>query len=281
MSNNNTQLKIRIRLDQTADHSAAKQDFPEYLEEESLLPASHPVYVYNWPRISGALLLLLFVFTVFFWALSDSGNQESEINPTDTVSSATSSASSDISPATPVQLTPSSDESLPDQLPQSTPNESEYTEDISSSIPDSISLTTSASPVKPGVKPGIAAAFRPQQEKDTHKLSRSAGLIRAQLTSGIRQKVPIDDIDRISLAGKPSRPVFLFLHFNKSRNKKIFINWHYHDKRVARVALPVGNGDWRTHSSKILEQNRLGSWHVTVTNQSGKLLARFNFSVTH
>jgi len=287
----NTQLKIRIRLDQAADHPAIEQDSPEYLEEKSLLPTSHSVYVYNWPRIIGALLLLLLVFMVFLWAISDSSDQEPEINPTNTVSSTTPSTPTDISPVVPIQPTPSADESLSDQSPRNNPNEpdklsdrhteSEYTKDISSSIPDSISLMVSASPIKPGMKPEIAAAFQPQQDKAIQKLNRSIGLIKAQLTSNIRQRAPIDDIDRISLAGKPSRSIFLFLHFNKFRNKKIFVSWYYRDKRVAKIALPIGSGDWRTHSSKILEQNRLGSWHVTVTNQSGKLLARFNFSVTH
>ncbi|MDF0677914.1 MAG: DUF2914 domain-containing protein [Nitrosomonas sp.] len=30
------------------------------------------------------------------------------------------------------------------------------------------------------------------------------------------------------------------------------INWYYRDQSIARIVLPVGNNDWRTYSSKVL-----------------------------
>ncbi len=288
----NTQLKIRIRLDQTIDHSGIDPDSTEH-PESSLLPPSHPVYEYHWPRIIGALLILLFIFTAFFWVISAwiSDNKEPEVNLTETISSTASSVNNDSFLTEPTQLISPTDEPLLSQPSGNSPTKfnqlsEEHSEpqeirdlhDASLPVPASTSLTTPDSPIKPSTKPDVIA-FQPKK-KTISKINHSAGLVKAQLTSNIYQRSPIDNIDKISLAGKPSRPIFLFLHFNKFKDKKIFVNWYYHDKRAARVTLPVGNNDWRTYSSKILNQNRLGSWHVMVKNQSGKPLAQFKFSVT-
>lgn len=285
----NTQLKIRIRLDQTADHPILEQDLPEHPEASSE-SAPHPVYVYNWPRIIGVFLALLFILTALFLAISDwiSGSKESVTNSAETTSSSLvgidATSLTESAQSVPPAAEPSFNQSSGNNPIRSDKPVDEYIElkldvkDTPRPLPDSASPALSEPPVKPGIKPGIAA-FQPK-EKATLGISHSAGLVKAQLTSNIHQRAPVDDIDKISLAGKPSRPIFLFLHFNKFRDKKVFVNWYYRDKRVARITLPVGNNDWRTYSSKILTLNRLGSWHVTVENQSGKSLAKFEFSVT-
>lgn len=284
----NTQLKIRIRLDQPIDHSAAEQDLLK-LAEEPVLPAPPLVYVYNWPRIIGASLVLLLVLAVLFWLASDwiSGDKESGVNPAEISSSAALPANPDIPPVPAAQSVSAITELSPSQSSESNPGadelagihtEPEHIEDIPSPIFDSISAATSDPPIKPGTKPG-ATAFQ-SSESGAQKINYPVGLVKAQLTSNIRQRAPVDDINRISLAGKSSRPIFLFLHFNKFKGGKIFINWYYRDKRVAKVMLPVSSNDWRTYSSKVLNQNRLGSWRVTATDQSGKWLAEFKFRVT-
>lgn len=284
----NTQLKIRIRLDQPIDHSATEQDLLE-LAEESVLPVPPPIYVYNWPRIIGASLVLLLVLAVLFRLASDwiSGDKESGINPAKISSSAALSTNPDIPPIPPAQSISAITELSPNQSSGNNPEadelagihtELEHIEDIPSPIFDSISAATSEPLTRPGAKPG-SITFQ-STESGTQKINYPVGLVKAQLTSNIRQRAPVDDINRISLTGKSSRPIFLFLHFNKFKGGKIFINWYYRDKRVAKVMLPVSNNDWRTYSSKILNQNRLGSWRVTATDQSGKWLAEFKFRVT-
>ncbi|MBC6963281.1 MAG: DUF2914 domain-containing protein, partial [Nitrosomonas sp.] len=67
---NQTQLKIRIHLDQSADHPKIEQNLPE-LPEESVFPPLPPVYEYNWPRIIGAGLVLLFVLITSIWIAAD------------------------------------------------------------------------------------------------------------------------------------------------------------------------------------------------------------------
>ncbi|MXS84390.1 DUF2914 domain-containing protein [Nitrosomonas sp. HPC101] len=289
MSNDNTQLKIRIRLDQPVNYPAIEQDSSE-LAEESLLPTTPPVYIYNWSRIIGVSLLLLLVLAAIFWLVSESmssSDEAVEINPAETSLSTTLPASSDILSAVPAQPAPAT-EFLPDQPAGSNPESDEfsgahtksgYIENIpNATTSDSISSTVPAPPIRPEFKPESPASQLPQNEMQDIK--HPAGLVNAQLTSNIRQRAPLDNIGRISLAGKPSRPIFLFLHFNKFKGGKVFVNWYYRDKRVARVMLPIGDSDWRTYSSKVLNQNRLGSWRATATDQSDKLLAEFKFKVT-
>ncbi|MCC6915742.1 DUF2914 domain-containing protein [Nitrosomonas sp.] len=274
------QLKIRIRLDQSTDRPEIGQHLPEQ-PEESLSPLP-PEYEYNWPRIAIAGAVLLFVLIVIVWIISDTSSDEAELetNPAEITLPAASAKSTQ--PA-------ESAEYLSGQLPEnnsgdSNPPGKDTDSNHVAEVPDlpskkQISQVTSSSPVKPGIKPDF---ILPQSKpgSNSQKTSRSPGLVKAQLTSNIRQRQPVDNIDQVSLNGKSSRPVFLFLHLSQFKGKKIFINWYYQNQSIAKISLLVGNNDWRTYSSKVLNQNRLGPWRVTASDQTGKLLAEFKFNVT-
>lgn len=272
---NQTQLKIRIHLDQSADHPKIEQNLPE-LPEESIFPPLPPVYEYNWPRIIIAGLVLLFVLITSIWIAADwlSDDEELETSSTEISLSTVSPASSETPSTEPVPSLPSvgfsSDQPSENNLAIGNVPDGDIGSDqavqVSDPQPQRAAPSASAPPVKPGIKPDITIP-QAKTKNVSQGSNHSSGLIKAQLTSNIRQRQPVDNIDQISLGGKSSRPIFLFLHLNKFRGEKILINWYYRDQSIARIVLPVGNNDWRTYSSKVLNRNRLGPWHVTASDQ--------------
>ena len=285
---NQTQLKIRIHLDQPTGHSKIEQDLSEH-QEEFVFPPTPPVYEYNWPRIIIAGLALLLVLTTIIWItanwLSDDEklvSSPSEISEIMLPSDSSETSSAELVPIPPSNgfLPESSSESnliiksIPDRNIES---------DQNAPMPDPQSQraahATSASLIKPGIKPSISIP-QIRTRNISQGSNHSSGLIKAQLTSNILRRQPVDNIDQISLGNKLSKPIFFFLHLNKFRGEKILINWYYRDQSIAKITLPIGNHDWRTYSSKVLNRNRLGPWRVTASDQTGNLLAEFKFRVT-
>jgi hypothetical protein len=54
--------------------------------------------------------------------------------------------------------------------------------------------------------------------------------------------------------------------------------WIYRDSIMAEVALPVRSSSWRTYSSKNMQKNWLGTWKVSVVDDSGKVLRQESFT---
>lgn len=287
---NQTQFKIRIRLDQSADHSVTEHNLPELPEEEAI-PLPLPVYEYNWPRIIAAGLALLFVLVAFVWMITSwvVNNDDPETNPAEIPLSITPLSGSDpssaesLSTATSAVTSPSNvTENKLEATNTSNINNSNTPDPaakVLAPLPGSAKPVASKPPIKPGIKPHVPA-IQTTKIHSTKGVNTAPGLVTAQLTSSIQNRQPVDHINQISLGGKSSRPVFLFLHLNKLKGEKIDIDWYYRNQHIAKISLLVGNNDWRTYSSKVLNQNRLGPWRVTASNQAGNLLAEFKFQVT-
>lgn len=236
-----TQLKIRIRLDQSANNPATEQN-PPPLQEGPVHPPSpliYKYYEYYWPRIIGASLVLLLVLALLLWLAFDWNNthDDTEItalsvdlpsimdNPSVIPEQPTLSAT----PSILLPDQPSENDWVPNESTNNTPTLSEHVQDLDapSTTPDPTPGNTTELPIKPEVKPKTPSY---QLKRNNTQVSYPAGLIKAQLTSNIHQRTPVDTINSISLAGQPSRSIFLFLHFNQFKDKRIFVNWYYHDK---------------------------------------------------
>ncbi len=284
-----TQIKIRIRLDQSTTPSEPSE--PEQSDESVLSTSSD--YDYDWRKISIAILLLLSILATVFWVASTwlIDHDKHEASSAD-ISSSWPETSADPEPehSTHTQTT------IPIETPsiqsvENDPGNDEHTvTDINSDKSTEVSIPIPPSPpppvesdsvIKPETKPEaptihhIAAETEPDVPIQSH-----ANVIRAQLTSGIRQREPIDHIDQISLARKPSRPIYFFLHLYGRKDEKVMVDWFYRDRHAAQVILEIGADDWRTYASKVLEKNKLGTWRVTASDQSGNLIAEFKFRVT-
>lgn len=104
-------------------------------------------------------------------------------------------------------------------------------------------------------------------------------VIRAQLTSAIHQREPVDIIDHVWLDQDTTGQIFFFVQLHDLMGQRVSIHWHYQDKVIAKVPLMIGSQNWRTYASKLLNKTRLGAWHVTLHDQSGKLLSQRSFTV--
>jgi len=56
--------------------------------------------------------------------------------------------------------------------------------------------------------------------------------------------------------------------------------WYFGDTEKARVKLSVKSSDWRTYSSKEIQTNEIGDWHVDVLGPEGELLRTLRFEIT-
>ena len=56
--------------------------------------------------------------------------------------------------------------------------------------------------------------------------------------------------------------------------------WYYEDIERARITLPVNGNPWRTYSSKRLQQNEVGAWHVDILDAIGNTMETVRFNTT-
>lgn len=56
--------------------------------------------------------------------------------------------------------------------------------------------------------------------------------------------------------------------------------WYFGETERGRVALQVGSASWRTWSSKTIQANEVGTWHVDVLGPDGQVLKTIQFEIT-
>jgi hypothetical protein len=98
----------------------------------------------------------------------------------------------------------------------------------------------------------------------------SAGVARAQFTSAIQDREPIDNLT--ALAAAVDR-VFFFTELAGLSGQRVTHRWELDDNTVAEVGFDVGADRWRVWSSKLLDPAAGGEWKVSVLDASGATLA--------
>ncbi|MBK6618639.1 MAG: DUF2914 domain-containing protein [Nitrosomonas sp.] len=287
----NTQIKIRIQLDPSVQRAASDLPDPES-EADSNLPADDE-QIYDRRKLFLAACILLPALAGLIWLISAVWVTD-EIDPQRSLPESSSlsempttaqiehdtrlSESARLLGAAPTHetdavtvadVTDMTDIAPPDHEAVLTTREAEI---AATPIPQPTPTVKPISSSDNSAELEVDHAFNPHSVTDQ--------VFRAQLTSAISQREPVDDIKQISLAGRSSRPVYLFLHLHNLKNETIRINWFFQEQSIAQVLLPVGNNDWRTYSSKTLNARRLGKWRVTAQDSSGNLLAEFPFEAT-
>ena len=56
--------------------------------------------------------------------------------------------------------------------------------------------------------------------------------------------------------------------------------WYFGDTERARITLPVGGSSWRTYSSKRIQPNEVGPWHVDILDSIGNTMETVRFDIT-
>ncbi|XOV80177.1 MAG: DUF2914 domain-containing protein [Aestuariibacter sp.] len=94
-------------------------------------------------------------------------------------------------------------------------------------------------------------------------MSALADIARAQLTSAVENKEPVDDLGSL-VFGRPNtiEKVLYFTHVTDMAEKTLVHRWILNGNVVAEVELSIGSDNWRTYSSKRIAPGMSGNWRV-------------------
>ncbi|MPW31331.1 DUF2914 domain-containing protein [Agarivorans sp. B2Z047] len=105
----------------------------------------------------------------------------------------------------------------------------------------------------------------------------SSQVARAQLSSAISQREPVDNLTRVELS--QIQQVYLFMELREMQGQSIQINWYRQQQLQASVELDIGGPRWRTNASKRFDLNSRGDWQVAIYNQQQVRIFEQNFTV--
>ncbi|WP_432460462.1 DUF2914 domain-containing protein [Agarivorans sp. QJM3NY_25] len=132
-------------------------------------------------------------------------------------------------------------------------------------------------PTNPPSAPTMANAnLSPSQVPIPSPQTVDVRVKRGQLTSGIRAREPIDQVQGVSLAQQ--QQIFLFLELLNMQGQTLEVRWYHQQQLQATVNLAIGGQRWRTKASKRFDSFSLGPWQVVVFAQQ-KLFYEQDFMV--
>lgn len=269
MSNNT--LKIRIQI---------QQQPPQAIEE--IYPEPEIVYeqVLDWKKITAAAAVLLIVlFLLSYLIFGNFSSDSSQSEPVDT------KTGNIVSPENfPLEFT------APTDLPLAESGEVNAEQTIQSIPIDSGTIDATDRPIviprkKPEnnvtASPPVAVKAVPKTaiQPKPHQSSDHPIVLRAQLSSAIVSREPVDSIDTVHLKPDETKPIHFYVHLQNQQKRNIRVDWYYNNKLDSQLRLHVLNNNWRTHASKQLDHRRLGSWRVELIDERENQLAVREFSV--
>ena len=108
----------------------------------------------------------------------------------------------------------------------------------------------------------------------------SSKIKHAQLTSGIKEDEPVDNIGQIfPMNDKGLIKVYFFMETVDLKGSVLFHDWYWKDKRIAHVRMPIKHDVDTAASSKFIDRIMVGPWEVRIVDESNQVLARANFGV--
>ncbi|MEE1675997.1 DUF2914 domain-containing protein [Agarivorans aestuarii] len=105
----------------------------------------------------------------------------------------------------------------------------------------------------------------------------SPHVTRAQLSSAISQREPIDNLTYVALS--EIQQVYLFMELRELQGQSIQVNWYQQNQLQASVDLNIGGPRWRTNASKRFTAQSRGEWQVVIVNQQQVRIFEQNFTV--
>lgn len=106
------------------------------------------------------------------------------------------------------------------------------------------------------------------------------GVARAYLTSGLRNREPVDKLT--SSTGFPSeqgREFFYFTELLGLTGKTVTHRWEHNGRFEGDISFSVRGNRWRVYSSKTITPLQTGTWKVVVSTEEGKVLADTEFVI--
>ena len=103
---------------------------------------------------------------------------------------------------------------------------------------------------------------------------------RFMMTSAVNANEPVGDISQITQDenSKGLLKVFAYSQVQGLQGETLHYRWLHHDKVAASVKIGVRSSNWRSHTSKYLNQQMRGPWRVELLTAKGELLAFTEFN---
>lgn len=105
--------------------------------------------------------------------------------------------------------------------------------------------------------------------------AQEGGVARAQFTSGIENREPVDALQSIGL---DSREVVFFTELRDLEGRAVAHRWIHEGETRAVVDFDVGGPRWRVWSSKDLIPQMQGEWTVEVVDDTGTSHGQWSFT---
>lgn len=159
-----------------------------------------------------------------------------------------------------------------------------YVDQPAAAEPASIQLPKTASSdssAEPAFLPAPAAGVSEPSREDAASIKLlSDHLLRAQLSTGLEEKEPIDEIPNVlAMDSDGLIRIYLFTEIQGMKGQLHFHDWYLEDERVARVEISPSVDPMRASSAKYIDRQMVGDWRVEVVTEEGELLAKGEFSV--
>lgn len=272
-------------------NSAQSSRLPEPAEPQEIV-------VYLWGRIFAALFVLSLVVGGIIWGAFEifgTGEQKEALVEDQSVEA----------PSLPSVFI---DEPAPEpasiELPKTAAREEPEVAELPASMSETASETVSETPssesspepappqsasqasepvssAEPAFLPAPAAGESEPSPEDARSIKLlSDHLIRAQLSTGLEEKEPIDEIPNVLRMDSDGLiRIYLFTEIQGMKGQLHFHDWYLEDERVARVAIRPSVDPMRASSAKYIDRHMLGDWRVEVVTEEGEVLAKGAFSV--
>lgn len=147
------------------------------------------------------------------------------------------------------------------------------TADIETRTPEPVVRQESPA-TPPAVKPVTKPAAKPSVTPEL-----SSALARAQLTTDIRNREPIDNLQSpIALSALKGGKLNYFTEVTGMSGRTIHHRWIYKGQTVLDLRFTIGSDRWRVYTSKTIGQNT-GPWQIVVTDENGRALNREQFLI--
>ncbi len=137
---------------------------------------------------------------------------------------------------------------------------------------------------EPGNKPAPVSPSAPKAVADHSAKAEvaifSGSIKRAQLTSGIIEGEPVDQLDQtIAMNDQGLLRVYLFMETADLKGKALFHDWNWKGRRIAHARMPIKSNGQKAVSSKFIDRIMTGPWEVKIVDQSDRVLAKAGFEV--
>lgn len=129
-------------------------------------------------------------------------------------------------------------------------------------------------------EPDASAADMAQLEtvQDTADGVVSPNITRAQFTTGIDDREPVDEVGSVfPTNGDAVRTLYYFTEIVNMSGETVTHRWEYEGVASGEISFAIGSNRWRTWSSKGLTKAMTGEWRVVVIDTNGNVIKTDSF----